>query len=265
MPDVPIRGGTIAYTVEGDRDRPALLLSHALGTNGELWNPQRPDLTRAFRVISYDTRGHGASSAPPGDYTVDQLGHDALAVLDAAGVDRAAICGLSLGALTAIWLAQHAAPRVTAIVLANTAARIGSPAIWQDRRDLVMTRGLAPVAETGPERWFTEPFRRARPDEVARCRQMLLGGSASGYAACAAALRDADLRPDLGRIDMPVLVVIGQHDPVTTVADGEALRNGIRGARAVTLNAAHFSNIEQPEAFTQATVEFLTERDSVSA
>ena len=143
------------------------------------------------------------------------------------------------------------------IILANTAARIGSAKFWQDRIDLIADRGLAPIAESGPERWFTEPFRRAHPDEVRRCQQMLLGCSPHGYAGCAAALRDADLRADLARIDAPALIIVGAFDPVTTVADGQTLAAGIRAARTVTLPAAHFSNLEQPEHFTAEATDFL--------
>jgi 3-oxoadipate enol-lactonase len=257
MADAPIPGGSISYVVEGDRRQPALLLSHALGATRDLWSAQRSAFTRRFRVIAYDTRGHGASSAPPGEYTIEQLGRDALAVLDAAGVERALVCGVSLGGLTAIWLARHAPERVAGIVVANSAARIGSAAFWQDRIDLIDGRGLTSIAESGPERWFTEPFRRAHPDEVRRCQQMLLGCSPHGYGGCAAALRDADLRPDLARIDSPTLVIVGAFDPVTTVADGQTLTAGIRGARTVTLPAAHLSNLEQPEHFTAAAADFL--------
>jgi 3-oxoadipate enol-lactonase len=257
MGDVPIAGGSISYVVDGDSRQPALLLSHALGTTRDLWSAQISAFTRRFRVVAYDTRGHGASSAPPGEYTIEQLGHDALTVLDAAGVERALICGASLGGLTAIWLARHAPERVAAIVLANTAARIGSAKFWQDRIDLIRDRGLSPVAESGPERWFTEPFTRTHPDEVRRCQQMLLGCSPHGYAGCAAALREADLRPDLARIDTPTLVIVGACDPVTTVADGQTLAAGIRGAHTVTLPTAHLSNLEQPEQFTAAAADFL--------
>src|SRR4051812_28620258 len=127
MADAPIAGGgSLSYVVDGDARRPALLLAHALGTTRHLWNAQLSAFTHRFRVVAYDTRGHGASSAPPGEYTIEQLGRDVLSVLDAAGVERATICGASLGALTAIWLARHAPERVVGIILANTAARIGS-------------------------------------------------------------------------------------------------------------------------------------------
>jgi 3-oxoadipate enol-lactonase len=260
MPEIPISGGRISYGVQGDASNPPLLLAHALGTTRGLWHLQLPTLARHFRLVTYDTRGHGASSAPPGDYTVEQLGRDALAVMDAVGADHAVVCGLSLGGLTAIWLAQHAPERVDAMILANTAARIGTPQFWQDRIDLIRRDGLGPVAETGPERWFTEPFRRTHPDEVARCRKMLLACSPGGYAACAAALRDADLRPALRAIATPALVIAGRVDPVTTTADAGVLARGIAGAQAIELAASHFSNVEQADQFTNAVVAFVRDK-----
>jgi 3-oxoadipate enol-lactonase len=255
-----IPDGRISYAVDGDSRFPPLLLSHALGTTRDLWNPQLPALARRHRVVRYDTRGHGRSSSPTGEYTIAQLGADALAVMDDAGIDRADVCGLSLGGLTAIWLAQHAPGRVRKIVLANTAARIGTVSFWQDRIALVRDRGLGPVAESAPERWFTGEYRRTHQDQIAWCQGMLLQGSASGYAGCAAALRDADLRPGLPGIKTPALVIVGRFDPVTTAADGVELSTGIPGAKRVELRASHFSNLETAEEFTSTTSEFLAGR-----
>lgn len=262
MADVRISGGRLACWIEGAVDRPTVLLSNALGTSAAFWDRQMPALLDRFRVIRYDVRGHGASSAPPGEYTIDDLGRDALAVLDQAGAARAHVCGLSLGGLTAIWLALHAADRVDRIVLANTAARIASAAFWQERIDLIKAQGVAPVAGSAPARWFTEAYARQHLDVIAFCRSMVLGCSAPGYAACAAALRDADLRQDLGRVRTPALVITGRHDPVTPPADGAAVAAGIPGARHVDLDAAHFANIERAAEFNSAITEFLTTKDT---
>ena len=257
MPEIVADGCRLSYSVNGWERKPALLLSNALGATRALWDSQLPAFAQHFRLIRYDTRGHGTSSAPAGEYTIDQLGRDVLAILDDAGIARAHVCGLSLGGLIAIWLAHHAPTRVSKIVLANTAARIGSAAMWQERVDLVKTRGLEAIAETAPPRWFTEAFCRQHPSVVADCRRMLLGCSPNGYAACAAALRDADLRASLGGIAAPTLVMAGAFDPVTPPADAAALCAGIAGARGVELAAAHFSNIERAASFNDAVVEFL--------
>ena len=256
MPDVASGGARLRYWVDGAVGRPVVLLAHALGTSSALWDPQMPALLERFRVIRYDARGHGGSTAPQGEYTIDQLGRDAVAVLDAAGADSAHVCGLSLGGITALWLALNARSRVRRIVLANTAARIASAGFWQERIDLIKAQGLQPVAEGAPVRWFTEGFRRDHPDLPARFQQMVLSSSPSGYAACAAALRDADLRPRLADVTVPSLVIAGRFDPVTPPADADALIAGIAGAQSVVLEAAHFSNVEKADEFTKALVDF---------
>ena len=258
MAEVSIEGGAIAYSVEGPRDKPALLLSNALGTAMPFWNQQVPAFTRDYRVIRYDQRGHGQSGAPAGEYTLAELGKDALAFLGAAGAARADICGLSLGGLTAMWLAVHARHRIGRIAIANTAARIGNIAQWQERIDLINARGLAPVSEAGPERWFTEPYRAAHPDVVRSCQGMVLDAAPAGYCGCVAAIRDADLRSIIGQIAAPTLVIAGRYDPVTTPADADVVCKAVAGARYVELPAAHFSNIEQADAFNRAVREFLS-------
>jgi 3-oxoadipate enol-lactonase len=258
MPDVLVDGCRLSYTVAGPTDARALLLSNALGTSAPFWDNQVPVFSRSFRVIRYDQRGHGRSMAPAGDYTIDQLGRDALAILDAANAPTADVCGLSLGGLTAMWLAVHAASRIGRIVVANTAARIGTPAFWQERIDVIRAQGVAPVVESGPLRWFSETFRIRHPDIVASAQRMQAGCSSDGYCGCAAALRDADLRDAIGSITSPTLVVTGRLDPVTPPGDGAAICARIAGARALELDASHFSNIEQATAFNDAVVNFLS-------
>ena len=173
MPEVDADGCRLWYTVEGREDGEALLLSNSLGTDAGLWTPQLPELSRAFRVVRYDTRGHGRSQAPPGPYTLDRLGRDALAVLDAAGVERAHACGISLGGLTAMWLALQAPRRVARIALANTDARVGTDEAWDQRVADVRARGMAAVASATMERWFTAAFRERSPQACERIRAMV--------------------------------------------------------------------------------------------
>jgi 3-oxoadipate enol-lactonase len=258
MSEVLADGCRLWFAVEGPPDAPALLLSNALGTTAAFWDDQVPAFSRTFRLIRYDIRGHGRSSAPAGDYTIDQLGRDALAILDAAESPRACVCGLSLGGLTAMWLAVRAAPRIHKIVVANTAARIGTPAFWQERIDLIRTQGLATVVESGPLRWFSERFRSEHPEVVASAQRMQAGCSPDGYTGCAAALRDADLRDAISSIAAPTLVVTGRLDPVTPPGDGADICARVVGARALDLDAAHFSNIEQAAAFNGAALDFLS-------
>jgi 3-oxoadipate enol-lactonase len=258
MPEILVDGCRLSYAVDGPPQAPALLLSAALGTTAAFWEAQMPVLTHGFRVIRYDTRGHGLSSAPEGDYTIEQLGRDAVAILDAAEAPHARICGLSLGGLTAIWLAIYASSRVDKIVVANTAARIGSRTFWQERIDVIRSQGLAPVVESGPLRWFSEGFRSRHPEIVASAQRMQAGCSPHGYAGCAAALRDADLRDAIGAITAPTLVLTGRYDPVTPPGDGAAICARIARARMIELDAAHLSNLEQPSAFNAAVLDFLS-------
>jgi 3-oxoadipate enol-lactonase len=259
MPEVGRDGCRICYALDGPPGRPVLLLSNSLGTSLELWDGVLPALARRFRVIRYDARGHGRSGAPPGPYQLEALGRDALAVLDAGGAARAAVCGLSLGGLTAMWLGVHAPERVSRLVLANTGARIGSPALWNQRIAEVEGGGMSAIADRLLERWFTPDFRRRRPEVVARYHAMIASCSPAGYVGCCAAIRDADLRDAIGAITAPALIVAGAADEATPPALGEAARERIPGARIATLEAAHLSNVEQPERFAELVVEFLDE------
>jgi 3-oxoadipate enol-lactonase len=255
--EIVVDGCRLAYATSGAAGTPVLLLSHALGARADLWAPQMAAFSSAFRVICYDARGHGRSGTPAGEYTIDRLGRDALAVLDAAGADRAHVCGLSLGGLTAMWLAVHAPQRVGRLVLASTAARIGTPDRWTERVRQVEAAGMEAIADAAMPRWFTEDFRRREPGTVARHRAMVASCSAVGYSGGCAALRDADLREAIRSIDAPTLVVSGTADPVTPPADGLELCDRIRGARMMTFDAAHLPNVEQATRFSEVVGEFL--------
>jgi 3-oxoadipate enol-lactonase len=260
MPHVQRNGCRLNYVVEGDPRSPALLLSNSLGSTHELWAPQVEGLGAVFRLIRYDTRGHGSSSVPDGPYSIEMLGLDALAVLDAAGVSCAHVCGLSLGGLTAMWLGVHASTRVETLVLANTAARIRDAQFWEERIDAVRASGLEPLVDASMARWFTNGFRAARPDVVTWYRRMLASSPPAGYMACCGVLRDADLRGAIGEITAPTLVIAGMHDPVTPPADADAIRTRIRDARVTVLDAAHLSNVEQADAFNSRVLDFISEK-----
>jgi 3-oxoadipate enol-lactonase len=236
----------------GREDAPAILMMHSIGCDLTLWDPQVESLAHDFRVVRYDARGHGGSDAPPGDYTLERLGQDALAVLDAVGVGRAYLCGLSLGGVTAKWLALNAPERIAGIVLADTAVRIGTAEAWQARADMALEQGMQAIAPTAIGRFFSSQFQAADPDTVDRFRGILLGTDPHGWAGCCAVLRDADFTGQLGAIVTPAIVVGGRLDVPTPFAQAEELASLIPGARLVALDAGHLSNIEQPEDFTQA-------------
>jgi len=257
MPEIEREGGQIHWRADGPPHAPALLCSNSLGSDLDLWRPQLGALG-SYRVIRYDTRGHGRSSATPGPYTLDLLGEDAVAVLDAAGAKRADFLGISLGGLTGMWLALRAPDRVRKLVLANTGAKIGTTESWNQRIEAVRSQGLAAIADSVLARWFTPLFTATGAGILAQIRATFVATPAEGYIACCEALREADLRQDIARIQAPVLVVTGAGDLSTPPALGEQVRDRIPEARLVSIPAAHISNVEQPDAFNRAMLEFLS-------
>ena len=250
-------GCRLAYALCGPDTAPPLVLSNSLGTDRGLWAAQIEAFSRRHRVLVYDTRGHGASDAPAGPYSLDRLGRDVLSLMDHAGLVQADLAGVSIGGLTALWLGVHAPARVRRLVLANTAARIASVAFWTDRMRLVGSEGLTALADLTMERWFTAAFRAAQPDTVAQMRATLIAVPVAGYLGCCAALRDADLQAEAGRVAAPTLVVTGTQDVATPPAGGVWLAGTIPGARHMELDAAHLSNVECAAAFTAAVLAFL--------
>lgn len=247
----------IAYTVAGPDSAPALVLSNSLGTTAEMWSRQLDALSAHYRIVRYDTRGHGASIAPAGEYTLERLGRDVLAVLDDLNIERAHFCGISMGGLTGQWLGAHAADRIDKLIVANTAARIGSVQGWGERAALVRTRGMDEVASGAAGRWFTPEFVQRQPEVVQRLTDQLRATPTQGYAGCCDALSVADLRDEIAKIAAPTLVIAGECDPVTTVDDARFIVERVPGARMTTLAASHLSNIEAAQAFNSAVLAFL--------
>jgi 3-oxoadipate enol-lactonase len=196
---------------------------------------------------------------PIGDYTIERLGRDVIALMDHARIARADLCGISIGGITALWLATHLPERVNRVVLSNTAARIGSVDMWNQRIALIRDEGMAALADATMGRWFTARYHECEPQTVARIRATFLKVDVNGYAGCCAALREADLRSVAGRTPVPALVISGAHDLATPPADGRWLATAIPGARFVELDAAHLSNIERADEFNEQVLTFLKE------
>ncbi len=251
-------GAEIHYEVDADDGRPALVLSNSLGTALEMWDGQLAAARARFRVVRYDNRGHGRSSVPAGEYSIARLGRDAVELLDALAIERAAFCGLSMGGMVGLWLAANAGHRLSRVALCNTTAHMPPAETWNARIATVKTQGMAALADGIIERWFTPPFRAREMATVARVKAMILATDPIGYAGCCAAVRDMDQRGDLGRIAVPTLVVAGAEDPATPPAMGAGIAAAIPGARLEVIeNCAHLSNIEQPAAFDAAAFGFL--------
>lgn len=245
-------GARLRVWVQGPVEAPALVLSHSLGTTLALWDAQAERLARDFRVVRYDTRGHGGSAVTPGPYTFDLLGADVVAILDALRIDRAHFCGISMGGLAGLWLGVHVPQRLLSLAVCNSAARIGPADGWLERAALVRAQGqaaMAALAASSPGRWFTPDFCAAQPAVVQRAQGWIAASPPEGYAACCEALAQADLRAEIGRIGVRTLIVAGSADPVTTVDDARAMQAAIANARLAELPASHLSNLEAPDAF----------------
>ena len=257
MPKITSQNADIHYQTFGDSSHPALIFSNSLGTNLSMWQAQIDFFQQHYFVICYDTRGHGASTAPQGPYTLEQLAQDVVNLLDHLNIEKAAFCGISMGGLTGQWLAIHHAKRFSHVIVCNTAAKIGQEQAWLDRASLVREQGLAPIASTAAGRWFTEGFVAQNPDVVATLSANLGAGSAEGYASCCEALAVADLTEAIKTISIPVLVIAGRQDPVTTVEDGQFILDRTPSSELFAINASHISNIEAPVEFNQALRSFI--------
>jgi 3-oxoadipate enol-lactonase len=257
MPELMINGERFNIRIDGADSAPALLLSNSLSTNLSMWDGQIADWATRFRVIRYDSRGHGASAAPDRPYSIAELGRDALAVLDALKIQRAHFCGLSKGGMVGMWLATHAADRLNKVVLANTAARMAPPNLWNARIQTVKAGGMEAIVDGTLQRWFSPAWLAIKPTSLGDVRKMILATPALGYAGCCAAIRDMDQREAIRQITNPVLVISGAQDPATPPAAAKQIHESIRGSKLVSLDAAHLSNLEKPAEFTKAVADFL--------
>ena len=250
-------GIRLHYELTGDRSLPVLVLSNSLGASLSMWEPQLAALASRFAILRYDNRGHGLSSAPAGPYAIDDLGHDVLYLLDSLAIEGASFCGISMGGIIGQWLGIHAGDRLNKLILANTAAKIGVPEVWNARIEQVLREGLKPVIPGTLERWFTPAFHAAHPDVIRATAAIIETTNVQAYAACCAAIRDADFRSSLSKIQAPALVLAGTYDPVTPPQDGRYLADNIPGASYLDLPASHLSNTEDAAGFNAALLDFL--------
>ncbi len=253
-------GITVNYALEGPAAAPVVIVSHSLAAHLGMWEPQVDALTRTFRILRYDTRGHGGTEVAPGGYTLEQLADDALGLLDTLGIERAHWLGLSLGGMIGQTLALKAAHRLRSLALCDTSSRIPVDAkpVWEGRIRAAEAQGMEPLVEPTIERWFTAPFRQRRPEVVDRVRTMIRETDPRGYAGCCHAIAGLDLTDRLSAIRLPTLVVVGEEDQGTPVSAARTIHEQIKGSELVVIPAAaHLSNMEQPEAFNNAVVKFL--------
>lgn len=262
LTSVELHGVPIHHTVEGPAGAPALLLINSLGTDHRMWSRQHEAFRERYLVVRYDARGQGGTDAPAPPYAVAELGADAVALLDHLGIDRSHVCGVSLGGFVALWLAIHRPQRLRSAVYADTAARIGTVAGWNERISAVRDGGMSSIREVVMERFFSGRFRAEEPDVVAEMGRTLETHDAQGYIGHCTALRDADLRDEVGTIGLPSLVMVGTADVSTPPEESRWLHRRITGSRLEELpDAGHLSNLEQPAAFADAVLEHLASSD----
>ncbi|HZD26977.1 MAG TPA: 3-oxoadipate enol-lactonase [Alphaproteobacteria bacterium] len=257
---VEANGNSVYYELSGLVGAPVVMLSQSLACSSAMWRPQIPVLQGNYRVLAYDTRGHGQSGAPAGEYSFDLLGDDAVALMDALDIDSVHWVGLSMGGMIGQNLALRAPERIRSLTLCDTSSRIppDMEPLWQERIETARRKGMAALVNSTIERWFTEPYRAKNPPELDVVRQLILATPPEGYIGCCHAIRRLDYSARLSEIDKPTLVIVGEQDPATPVAAAEAIQAGIPGAKLVVIpDASHLSNVEQPEAFNAAVTEFL--------
>lgn len=250
-------GCKLAYRWDGLEDAPIVVLSNSLGTDLSMWDELVAKLQGEFRFLRYDTRGHGGSDAPGGSYGLDRLGRDVVELMDVLDVDRVFFCGLSLGGMIAQWLGIRAESRLRSLAIVNSSAFMGQASAWDMRIDLVREKGMATIADAILERWFTLPFLAQNGPAVQAAKKVLLATDPHGYAGCCAAVRDMDMRPMLPLINVPSLIVAGEHDPATPKSHSEELAAKIRGARLRSVPSAHLSSVELPDMLAEILLDWL--------
>lgn len=246
-------------TASGNETGEVVVLSNSIGSNLHMWDPQvKPLADNGFRVVRYDTRGHGRSPVPPGPYSIADLARDVIELLDTLGVESAHFVGLSLGGMTGAWLGQHAPDRIRSLALTFTSAKPGNVDMWAERAKLVRAKGMGQIAPASIGRWFTPGWRDANPERAAELQQMTATTPPEGYASCCEAIAGLDLTPGLATITAPTLVVSGADDAAMPPSHGQVIATGIPGARFEILgHAAHLGSYEQAEKFTELVLEHL--------
>jgi 3-oxoadipate enol-lactonase len=259
MPRAELSGAEIRYSLDGPADAPVLVLSNSLGTDLHMWDKVVRGFSERFRVLRYDTRGHGESSVSEPPYTVSQLAQDLVRLLDHLHLDRVNLCGLSLGGITAMWLAIHEPSRFEKLIFANTSPRITSAKAWNERIAFVRASGMHELAKVTMPRWFTADFLASNPNAVDPLISVIESTSPDGYIGCCAALGNKDLWAEVNRIQAPSLVITGEFDVATPAADGQALHNILSNSHYVELKAGHLSAWERPHEFQSAVLGFLAQ------
>lgn len=259
---VQANGITINYTLDGPANAPVVTLSHSLACDITMWDPQMAMLTAKYRVLRFDTRGHGKSSAPAGAYTLGMLAEDARQLLKAVGVQKTHWIGLSMGGMIGQMLALESPDLLASLTICDSSSRVPPEArpVWQERIEMAKSKGMAALVDSTLGRWFTEPFLKSQPAKIEPIRKLILNTPVDGYCGCGQAISQLDNTDKLPAIKLPTLIVVGRQDVGTPVAASEVMHAKIAGSKLVVLeDASHISNVEQPEAFNKAIGDFLAQ------
>jgi len=251
-----------AYRLDGPEGAPVVMLSNSLLSNFTMWDDQIDALTGAgFRVLRYDTSGHGGTAAPEGPYSIAMFAEDAVGLMDALGIEKVHFVGLSMGGFIAQLMAVNYPDRVMSLSLCDTACLMPPPELWNDRIATAERDGTSALADATLGRWFTQPFHESNPHEIGLVRKMIAASDLKGYIGCARAIRDMSQCDLLNRIKAPTIVIVGESDPACPVSSAQTLHEGIAGSQLVILkDSAHLPNIEQRDAFNATLLAFLTAR-----
>ncbi|MDB5860508.1 MAG: 3-oxoadipate enol-lactonase [Ramlibacter sp.] len=265
MRTVLANGAQLAYRIDGPDGAPPVMLSNSLMSTHVMWDPQMDALLQRFRVLRYDTRGHGASEVTPGPYSIELLADDAAALIEATGLGAVHFVGLSMGGMIGPQLAVRHPRMVLSLSLCDTASEMPPRSMWEARLETARAEGIAGLVESTIRRWFVPAFIEREPEAIAWVRRMILQTPLEGYIACASAVRDMSQAHILKDIRVPTQVLVGRDDPGCPVAASQVLHREIGGSTLHVIDdAAHLSNIEKPEQFTRLLLEFIG-RQAVTA
>jgi 3-oxoadipate enol-lactonase len=257
MPTIDADGCPIHVEFTAGPNAIPLMLSNSLGTTLHMWDDQAKPFGGRFPLLRYDRRGHGKSGVPKGPYTMERLGRDVLAILDALKIDKVNWCGLSMGGMVGMWLGANAPARINKLVLSNTAAYYADKGPWNERIKAVREGGIAAISDRVINVWLTKDFQAREPEKTQFLLDMMRSTPVEGYIGCCEAVRDMDHREIIRNIEAPTLIIAGKHDPATNIEAAEFLRSRIPGAELKVLDAAHISNVERPQDYAETVLRFL--------
>lgn len=259
---VQVKGVEIAFRFDGPEGGRVVMMSNSLMSDHRMWDTTVPALADRYRVLRYDTRGHGQSGFTPGPYSIEMLTDDAIGLIDQLGIQSVHMVGLSMGGMIAQQMGARYGGRVYSLSLCDTASEMPPRSMWEERFASALTRGMAGQVDAAIQRWFTAPFIARDPQSVERVRRMILATPVEGFIACGSAVRDVAQTTMLLRVKAPTLIIVGRHDPGCTVEQATVLHRMIDGSEMIVLeDAAHLSNIEQSLAFNSALRAFIDRID----